>query len=557
MTTKTWSKYQQSIFQAIESGRGNLAVNAVAGSGKTTTIVEAANRLPRNARTLFLAFNKHIVTELASRLPAGVDCMTIHSLGMKSCYRGTQSKVKVEAHKYTDLIDDLVASNQSVPPQVHGVFAKLVKQIVDLGRLTLTDFKVEEQVDDLIAHYDMAADLLDAANEIEADLDTLLAMAVRTARESMKQGMKQYKEHGIIDFTDMLWLPYVYALPVARYDVVMVDEAQDLSRAQLEIVLKAAGAGGRVIAVGDPRQAIQGFAGADNESFARIVERTRAQVLPLSVCYRCPVTHLNLAREIVPTIEAAPNAIDGNVEYIDEGRFSAMPRPGDLIICRTNAPLVPAALRLIAKGIQARVRGRNIGQAIAKIAEDASKVEIDPQTMAQGWRVSFAAQLERYGQLRREALEERKHSEAAIESLNDQIDALYAYIDAKTEIDSTKALVSGIMELFADEGAAVWCSSIHRSKGLEADRVFVLKPDKMALQFKNMLPWQAEQEQNLRYVGLTRAKKFMYFVDNAMVGNEVPGAKTEQPTQAAQDDAERLTANERAYKLMAELGLPF
>ena len=531
MSTKTWSKYQEAIFQAIESGSGNLAVNAVAGSGKTTTIVEAANRFPRSKRVVFLAFNKHIVQELRDRLPRDVDCMTIHSLGMKATGKGTQARLQVEAHKYADLIDALVAANQSVPSQVHGVFAKLVRQIVDLGRLTLTDFKVQEQVDDLIDHYDMAADLVDAANDMEADIDVLLAMAVRTARESMKQGMTQYRDHGIIDFTDMLWIPYVFKLAVPRYDVVMVDEAQDLSRAQLEIVLKAAGSFGRMVAVGDPRQAIQGFAGADNESFAKLVARTNAKVLPLSVCYRCPVTHLELAREIVPTIEAAPNAAAGVVEYIDEGRFASMPRPGDLIICRTNAPLVPAALRLIAKGIQARVRGRNIGQAIAKIAEDAAKVEVDYSIQAQGWRVAFTAQIEKYGQIRREALEQRKHSEAAIEALNDQLDALVVYLDSKPEIGSLSDLTRGIADLFADEGAAVWCSSIHRSKGLEADRVFVLKPDKMALSFKNMLPWQAEQEQNLRSVGLTRAKQYMYFVEE---GGSV--AQVAQAIQAAAQD---------------------
>ena len=515
MSNMQWSTYQTTIFDAVKTGAGNLAINAVAGSGKTSTIVHAAKLMQPGDRVVFLAFNKHITVELQNRLPKTVDCMTIHSLGMKACGKGFQGKLKVDQYKMHDIIDDTVTNEQSVPPQMHGVFAKMVRQLVDLGRLTLTNFQDQDAIDSLIAHYDLAADLVEAANDMEVSIVWLLDKAVEVGRRAMKRGLRLYEENGIIDFTDMLWLPYVKSLPVPRYDVVMVDEAQDLSAAQAQLVLKAAGASGRVIAVGDPRQAIQGFAGAANDSFAQLVEQTKATVLPLSVCYRCPTTHLNLAREIVPNIEAAPEAVEGSIETIDPTRFSVMPRSGDLVICRTNAPLIGAALRLIGKGIQARVRGRNIGAQLAKLAEDASKVEIDPTIEAEGWRTAFEHKLRRFVDIRIEALMQRKHTEAAIEAVRDQEDCLLVYLDANPAVSSLDALNSGIEGLFADERASVWLSSIHRAKGLEADRVFVLKPDKMALTWKNQLPWQAEQEQNLRYVGLTRAKKALYFVEES------------------------------------------
>ena len=515
MSAKQWSIYQTAIFEAVKSGTSNLAINAVAGSGKTTTIVEAAKLMQPGDRVVFLAFNKHITVELQNRLPKTVDCMTIHSLGMKACGKGFQGKLKVDQYKYHDVIDDTVTLEQSVPGKMHGVFAKMVRQLVDLGRLTLTNFQDQDAIDSLIAHYDLAADLVEAANDMEVSIVWLLDKAVEVGRRAMKRGLRLYEENGIIDFTDMLWLPYVKSLPVPRYDVVMVDEAQDLSAAQAQLVLKAAGASGRVIAVGDPRQAIQGFAGAANDSFAQLVEQTKATVLPLSVCYRCPTTHLNLAREIVPNIEAAPEAVEGSIETIDPTRFSVMPRSGDLVICRTNAPLIGAALRLIGKGIQARVRGRNIGAQLAKLAEDASKVEIDPTIEAEGWRTAFEHKLRRFVDIRIEALMQRKHTEAAVEAVRDQQDCLLVYLDANPTVNDLDALNDGIEGLFADERASVWLSSIHRSKGLEADRVFVLKPDKMALTWKNQLPWQAEQEQNLRYVGLTRAKKALYFVEES------------------------------------------
>lgn len=530
MSTKQWSKYQNDIFNAVATTTDNLAVNAVAGSGKTTTIVEAARRIPGGRRVLFLAFNKHIVNELSARLPKGVDCKTIHSLGYTACAKGYtgNGRLTMDEHKYNDLVDTFVSNMRNVPPAVHGVFVKTVVSIINMSRLTLTNLDDAEAVDAMIAHYDMASNLLDAANDMEVSFDWLIGEALDTAKYARTKGDAMYRNRGVIDFTDMIYLPSAYSLPVWRYDVVLVDEAQDMSRAQLELVLRAAGATGRIIAVGDPRQAIQGFAGADNRSFDNIVTRARAKVMPLSVCYRCPTTHLDLAREIVPTIEAAPGAQPGTVTNIDLARFASMPRSGDLIICRVNAPLVGAALRLIAKGIQARVRGRNIGAQIAKMGKDASKIEIDPTIEAQGWRVAFAKRLDKFVQIRVDMLSQKKHTENAVEALQDGAECLHVYLEANPAINSLDALVSGIEGLFADEGAAVWLSSIHRSKGLEAERVFVLKPEKMALTWKGQLAWQAEQEQNLRYVGLTRAKKDLYFVHESLEADE--GATSTAPS---------------------------
>ena len=508
---KQWSTYQQAIFAAIEHGDQNLAINAVAGSGKTTTIVEAAKLMKPEDRVAFLAFNKHIVAELSARLPKTVECMTIHSLGMKACGKGFSGRLKVEQYKYHDLIDHAITDSKIVPGWAHGIFAKTVRSIVDLGRLTLTDFASMDEIDRLVGHYNMAADLVEAAEGMKTDIDTLLNKAVKIARRCLADGIKQYEKSSAIDFTDMLWLPATRNLPVPRYDVVMVDEAQDLSKAQAEIVMRAAGSG-RVIAVGDPRQAIQGFAGADNASFSTLVERTQAQVLPLSVCYRCPTSHLDMAREIVPNIEAAPGADEGKIERVAQDRFLEMPHSGDLVICRVNAPLIGAALRLIGKGIQARVRGRNIGQQLVKVAKDADSLEVDG--LPEDWRIAFATKLSTLVELRVDALKARKHTEAAVEAVEDQQACLSIILEGRPAITSIEQLVDAIDGLFSDEHAAVWLSSIHRAKGLEADRVFVLKPDKMALTHQNQTWWQREQEQNLRYVGLTRAKREMYFVDD-------------------------------------------
>jgi len=93
--------------------------------------------------------------------------------------------------------------------------------------------------------------------------------------------------------------------------------------------------------------------------------------LPLSVCYRCPSSHLELARRIVPQIEDRPNAPEGVVEVLHPDRAIEQASPGDLILCRLTAPLINCCLKLIIQGHSARVRGRDLGSQLAALADKA------------------------------------------------------------------------------------------------------------------------------------------------------------------------------------------
>jgi superfamily I DNA/RNA helicase len=175
------------------------------------------------------------------------------------------------------------------------------------------------------------------------------------------------------DFTDQIWLPLKWQLHEQRwfkpYQFVLVDECQDLNAIQLELAIALAGQG-RMLFVGDPKQAIMGFAGADCNSYQNIIDRTQATELPLSICYRCPKTHVELVRKNFPEIAIEPNsiAIPGHIESITESDlWSNKPCrliTGDMVICRKTAPLVTLCIRLIAKGIGATVKGKAIGELI-------------------------------------------------------------------------------------------------------------------------------------------------------------------------------------------------
>jgi len=65
--------------------------------------------------------------------------------------------------------------------------------------------------------------------------------------------------------------------------------------------------------------------------------------------------------------------------------------------------------------------------------------------------------------------------------------------------------------IFSDDTRGIVLSTIHKSKGLENDRVFFLLPELLPSRFATM-DWQLEQEENLRYVAITRAKKELVYV---------------------------------------------
>jgi superfamily I DNA/RNA helicase len=106
----------------------------------------------------------------------------------------------------------------------------------------------------------------------------------------------------VIDFGDQLWLLHRWNLQPVEKDFVLLDEIQDANPAQLALYKKLVGTNGRAIAVGDSRQAIQGFAFAAPQMWQQVEVELDTETLPLSVCYRCPSSHLDLARSIVPQL---------------------------------------------------------------------------------------------------------------------------------------------------------------------------------------------------------------------------------------------------------------
>lgn len=493
----TPSRYQQAIFDFVQHGTGDGLVNAVAGSGKTSTLVEASRFLEIDA--LFVAFGKGIAEELAARL-AGTRMVakTIHSLG-HGCLIRTLGKLQIDAAKYRPICKDIVfdrLSDQLNTTDSHTLVA-LMRDLVRFARLTLTDPKNPTALWEMVDHFGIGGDR------------ELLKVCMPHIDEAITIGKRQAQQAKIIDFDDQVYLPAAWNLQPPQFSWVFVDEAQDLNAAQLDFVLKCRAPGGRMLFVGDEHQAIYGFSGADSASFWTIQARTHARILPLSICYRCPSSHVRLAQEIVAEIESAPTAPEGVVQSVDESGLAAELHEGDMVLCRLTAPLVDLCIRLIQKRVPARVLGKDIGRQLTNLVEDVAQLK--------GFDFAkFGEFLSRYEHLQETKMAQREDSEGQIEALHDRVAAVRSCHESYQAV-SADDLRQQIEDLFSDEEDVVTLATVHRAKGLERDRIFLLKPEKMPLIWPKQQEWELQQEMNLRYVALTRAKRALYFV-----GAEVP-----------------------------------
>lgn len=485
---------QQALYDAVRNGSSHLAVEAVAGSGKTTSAVGAA--AAAKGKVGFVAFNRHIAAELQSRLGGSAKAATLHSLGFAAVRRAFRD-CALDEQKPHRILERLRPRWSTVTARGRVVWYEqgtATLALARLAKLTLSDAS-DDSLTALADYYGVD----DAEPEVFDAVRTMLTSAAQ--------------QTAVIDYDDMVWLPVRHKLAVERFDVLLVDEAQDLSAVQHALVRLAA-ASGRVVPIGDRRQAIYGFAGSDPQSLPSLVRGLGSDIrgvlqCPLTVTFRCPRSHVELARKIVPQIEAAPGAADGTITSIEPGKLATAARPGDLVICRVNAPLVSLAFKLIRRGTPAKMLGRDIGKGIVTLIDQLrADSPLDLIHKARDWQEREVERLER-----------RDASPTRIQGVVDRAECL---IELASAADSVARLRDDIESLFADAADAskvVTLASVHRAKGSEADRVYIAAPDRMPLRFDSsrrngpprVRPWELEQEHNLIYVAVTRAKRELVF----------------------------------------------
>jgi len=235
---------------------------AAAGSGKTTTATRSLLYIP-NAEQLaiiFLAFNKNIVTELEPRVPSWCSVKTFHALGYAAWQRFTGKRFKPEGEKTFQLLKERLSRRDF---DLYGTSVrKLVGFAKNAGMATSLLEDTYPNWYGLVAHNNLVLPSEDA------DEQRLVELSQETLRQSNDEG------RDCIDFDDMLYLPLLHNVSFDKKNFIFIDEAQDTNGVQRALLhrMLAAPPHGRLIAVGDPSQAIYGFRGADAEAMQKLKE---------------------------------------------------------------------------------------------------------------------------------------------------------------------------------------------------------------------------------------------------------------------------------------------
>ena len=510
----------------------HLIVEARAGTGKTTTLIEGLKLVKGKGTSLipspqqdaiwkamqdgpepkticFVAFNKSIAMELQQRVPEGCDAMTMHSMGYKAVRKAFDRLGSPNNWRVQDIISELLETDIRELRRYRPNLIQATEKLVNLCKMNLTldcvdndGVFVDDALADLASYYDI---------DLNGDQREVFALVPRVLERC-----KDVAKDGRIDFADMSWLPVVLDLPVYEYDMLLVDECQDLNRCQQQLALRA---GKRLILCGDPKQAIYGFAGADSQSMSRMHSllggnagspdcgKRGCVVLPLTVTRRCGKAIVKEVQKYVPDFEAHETCSKGFIHQAtigtdDKPGYQTLAADGNMILCRCNAPLVSECFKFLRAGRKATIQGRDVGQGlvgtIQKMKTDDVGVLLEKLS---DWLVV---------EQRKEAVK-RNPSDARLIALQDRYDCLAAFCKDKLTVDD---VIESIEKVFSDNATdGIKLSSVHKAKGLEADRVFILRtsdapmPHPMAKS-----TWEREQEYNILYVAITRAKEELVYV---------------------------------------------
>ena len=356
-----------------------------------------------------------------------------------------------------------------------------------------------------------------------------------------------------VGYDDQCFLPVANKWLTPVYDHVILDEAQDTNACQMRMVLGVLKPGGRFTAVGDRFQSIYRFRGAAANAMdylkVKAAQRCGGKVTELTLpeTYRCAKAIVAEASKLVPGFIAHPSNAEGKVLV---GGYSDLLKacgPGDFVLSRANAPLAAACLKLWKMGKRAKVEGRKFGEQLLSIVSKLKARSVpDFLEKLTKWEERECARAEK----------EAKNEEAAeskIEVIKDTAECLRTMADgAKGLPEVTERINNLFADVVKDESGnardtqvdpPVVLMTVHKSKGLEADRVFLLDDTFKAKGGVKVDPKRKDQSQDelfIRYVAITRARNTLVYISGLEEG---PTRGLKKHGVAAQSPAAQVTGD--------------
>lgn len=491
---------------AIIDSSGDLRINAVAGSGKTTTIIEYAASRPGNARILYLAFNKSVKLEAVRKFAdyglTNVKVETAHSLAYKHIVFKHNYKVKAQGYKNSEVCQLLGITGNG---EKHAEFV-VANHISKFATYFCNSDKTKVQ----------------ELNYLDTIVDVNAKAFVRSYYKFIEDGTRLLlakMDKGEVEITHDFYLKkFQLSNPVLPYDYILFDEAQDASAAMLAVVMKQKAT--KVI-VGDTHQQIYGWRHAVNS-----LDKTNFNTLQLSTSFRFPQEIANLAIDILSwknhLFECKPVAIAGKGAG-KQDRVKAT-------IARTNLGLLLNAIDFITDNSKVKHIYFEGNISSYTYADDGTSL-YDVLSLYNGNRDRIRDQLV-------SSMKDLEELEEYVEQTEDH--QLATMIEIVREYgNEVHSIIKSLKELHTgDEDRAkaeMIFSTVHRAKGMEYDIVYLVNDFLPETKLKDLKekhkndktvafdPVRLNEEINLLYVAITRTRNVLH-IPETLLPKEFPAS---------------------------------
>lgn len=469
---------QEAILEAIKTTPNNLIINALAGSGKTSTL-QLIEAVSMQQPILYLAFNRRIADEASKKFNGTTSVRTLNGLGHRVWQKTQSNRLTLAPKKTQEIYKAIIAAMpKSVQPVCHEAYWDVIEGVSKAKIVGYIPEGTYTHVKALATKAEFIASLDEIPDSLTCDLIDA------TLTESIKQSYL-----GTIDFADQIYMPTLFGGTFPSFPLVLGDEAQDFSPINHKLLRRVVQRGTRLVAVGDPWQSIYAFRGAVQSGMEKISKRFTCNGFPLSLSFRCPEAIVNHVKGHVPHFRWTKPG--GKVEVLKDLKLSEI-KDDCAILCRNNAPLYHLALRLLRQGRSVSVAGSELGPKIMSIMRkfgDDMLLQAAVLSKIDAWSNEKAA----------------KGSKSAA----DTAECMRVFASYGSTLGGALAYAK---KLFESEGTIRLLTG-HKAKGLEWPLVYHLDPWLIGKHVKS----NYQQEENLRYVISTRAQETLYEINSSRI----------------------------------------
>lgn len=480
---------QMKVINAILQTNNNIAVQATAGSGKTTTAIAIPHYLKLDNPIIL---NNHKIASRLNLLKDSIGKYKIDKWKYHNILGDLENNKSYLAEFYDYLSQQFEEDDEFQLPNPFQIKTGMIKGI-DLLRSRLCDLDNIEECYETLTKYEI---------DVEGYAYTCTPWICKIIKETLINDFNN-DDIVLIDFTDMLYYSVIgYQTKGIKsdisFDYIIVDEAQDTSPLDLALYHIVSNKDTKYIFFGQTEQTIYGFRGIEVTNYKQIIQQYSCEEFYLPISYRNPKCINELSKKYCDYHDIYQNNGDGNLRILEYDDIWNYIKENDTILCAYNAPIIALALKGLEKNFFIEIKNHDLLDDLVSIIKRISK---HPKYSYS----EFLFFLEEYFYRKIQIAKKYYPKGLQADILQDKWNCLIFCYKTFAFCVNCVELVAEITQLFEQKGK-VKAMSIHASKGMEFETIFILDWDRANYIGKSFTETDILNQRYRNFVGLTRIK---------------------------------------------------